>query len=389
MRVCVLSALGGEQQTVRSVLSARHPGLACVDYVWDTAGVRRRVTVDGRHRGEVELEPADTAEAAVADDLDQQLAVLTTTSGVDEVLVVLPFGCSARLAVDRCLRLGRHGLTVGSVLVAVDPNTVEDQLWSHQTLAHQGLPVSDGDLSGGEFLVAELLLADTHVLVLGAGDWAEGAELVRQIAPQSRSTVVSHLATSVPWPAPTLGHPHDLAESAWRVRPGTVTVPALATGAAFGSHLVRASRPLHPERLVSAMHDLGAGCVWSRGRMWIASAPGRKVGWLGVGPHISFLDAGVWPADQPHGEHVDPADAADELLDLQSGWGDRSTLLAFTARLGDLDCGGIDEALRRCELTDTELAAGLDSWTHAPDPLHLEESFATPPGPPSRVLGKD
>lgn len=60
--------LGEEQQAVWSALSARDPGLNYVDCVWDAAGVRRRTTVDGDQRDEVELELAGAAEATVADD---------------------------------------------------------------------------------------------------------------------------------------------------------------------------------------------------------------------------------------------------------------------------------------------------------------------------------
>lgn len=97
--------------------------------------------------------------------------------------------------------------------------------------------------------------------------------------------------------------------------------------------------------------------------------PSRRVGWIGVGPNVSFGDAGGWLADGAERFRLDSL----ALLTWHSEYGDRGSMLAFTAR--DLDAPGIESALQACALTDAELALGLEHWATQPDPLELRSSF--------------
>ena len=390
IRVSALSALGvREQDAALAGLAQHRPRLVVIRYTQQpepevaVPSAEREVSQQGLCLDVCRITaPTGCLSCAIVDDLSRLLPELAGTDWARDVLVVLPLGVSAHTVLDGCAAidpaaLAPLGLTVGTVAIALDAATLEDQLWAAETLADAHIAVAEDDLSLGEFLVGELLLADTHILAnpsdqagleVISEDVLAGIELARHIAPQSRATAVGG-GLLARLSRPELADTFDEDEASVRTELGAVTVPVRSAGEVISSHVVRIERPLHPGRLSVAMHTVAAGCVWSRGLLWVASMPARRVGWIGVGPNVSFGDAGGWLADGAERFRLDSL----ALLTWHPAYGDRGSLLAFTAR--ELDAVGIEAALQACELTDAELELGLGYWATQPDPLQLRATF--------------
>ena len=390
IRISALSALGSREQDAALAGLAQHrPRLVVIRYTQQpgpevaTPSAEREVSQHGLHLDTSQITaPTGCLSCAIVDDLSRLLPELAGTDWARDILVVLPLGVSAHTVLDGCAAidpasLAPLGLTIGTVAVALDAVALEDQLWAAETLADAHIAVAEDDLSLGEFLVGELLLADTYVLAnpsdepgleVISEDVIAGIELARHIAPQSRATAVGG-GLLARFSRPELADTFDEDEAQVRSELGAVAVPVRSTGEVIASHVVRIERPLHPGRLAVAMHTIAAGCVWSRGFLWVASMPARRVGWIGVGPNVSFGDAGGWLADGAERFRLDSL----ALLTWHTEYGDRGSMLAFTAR--ELDAAGIETALQACALTDAELALGLEHWSTQPDPLELRSSF--------------
>lgn len=390
MRVSALSALGiRELDAALAALTRSHQRLVVVRY-WQqpaaSTGADAGLPAAAREvseRGSTLDTGTVTAHSgclscAIVDDLTRLLPELAATDWASDVLVVLPLGVSADTVLDGCAAtspgaMAPIGLGIGTMAVAVAAGALEDLLWASETLADAQVAVAENDLTLGEFLVGELLLADTQILVdpdeCGGERLVAGVELARHVAPQSRATAVgagalAHVAR------PDIADTFDDREAEVRTAPGAVTVPVLSMSELISTHVVRVARPLHAGRLAVAMHTVAAGCVWSRGLLWVASMPARRIAWTGVGPAVSFGDAGGWLADGAERFRLDSL----ALLTWHPEHGDRGTVLAFTGR--ELDPSELDAALQACALTDEELALGLEHWARQPDPLELRASFA-------------
>ncbi|AXB42439.1 GTP-binding protein [Amycolatopsis albispora] len=266
--------------------------------------------------------------------------------GSGNPVVRVPFGVDLAQVLDR-LGEERPDAEVGYVVVALDPARLEERLWDRREI---------DEVLVGEHLIDALACADTCVLPR-AGD-GRGEHLLSQLAPRAR---VHRLGSSFEPGG------YDVDEVIARCAPGAVTVPVVTESGPFRTVLARARLPLHPARLAAAMPELAAGSVWSRGRLWIASVPRRRVVWCGVGPHVAFEDGGVWAADRADGEAV-PAAVA---LDWDHRFADRGTVLAFTG--DEVDEQQITALLRDCELTWAEFDSGPPGWSAYHDPMGLPE----------------
>ncbi|MFD0523613.1 CobW family GTP-binding protein [Paractinoplanes durhamensis] len=150
-------------------------------------------------------------------------------------------------------------------------------------------------------------------------------------------------------------------------RPIGVNDPAGSFGAS--SMLFDSRRPFHPERLHRALPALTHAALRGRGQLWIASRPDAVIAWESAGQGISLGPLGSWLAAVPPDRRHEPSDlrrlAADATWDPY--YGDRRTALAFIGL--DLDTTGLHDLLTACLLTDTELAAGTETWPHLNDPF--------------------
>ncbi|MFP5021621.1 GTP-binding protein [Pseudonocardia phyllosphaerae] len=311
------------------------------------------------------------------------------------VVVALPTGMDADLVLDLVAeRAGRtggaggadaadrvdgdghaSGVEVESVVAAVELDGLEDRLWSPVTMADAGLATVPGDeRTVGEFVVGALNWCDTYVVRAGARPVRRGLSLLEHLAPRARATS-SDAAAGLPKPEPGR---YDRREVRSRTRPGAVVVPVRDdSGGVYRTVVCRAERPLHPTRLAERIGAIAAGCVWSRGVLWVASVPQWRVAWAGVGPEVGFEPAGTWLADggDGGGDGGDSGEAPlESLLALGSPHGDRGTVLALTG--DEVDAAEVAELLADCELDDDELALGADGWAALPDPFALRTTLA-------------
>ncbi|WP_051166022.1 GTP-binding protein [Amycolatopsis orientalis] len=296
--------------------------------------------------------------SAVLRDLPAAVAEAREAVAGPDLVLRLPFAVDLPQVLDEAGELAE----VDAVVVALDPERLEDWLWDPAPV--DGLPV-------GEHLVDALSCADTCVLPAAGSGRGRGEHLLAQLAPRARAVRAGGKPGRPEFRLGAGGY--DVGEVIARLAPGAVTVPVLDESGPFRTAVVRARRPLHPERLARAMPAMAAGSVWSRGRLWIASVPGNRVVWRGVGPHVSFEDGGGWDDDG--------------LLDPASPDGDRrGTVLAFTG--DEVDKEELRAALLDCELTAAECAGGPLEWADYPDPLRLARALPMPAAPVGSIFSE-
>jgi len=101
-------------------------------------------------------------------------------------------------------------------------------------------------------------------------------------------------------------------------------------------------RPLHPQRLLDQVVNLGTGAVRGRGHFWLPTRPTVVCAWDGAGGQLSIGDHGRWPT-RP----------------------DTHLVITGTAPDPDALIRAFDTAL----MDDGELARGLARWHGQPDGL--------------------
>lgn len=285
--------------------------------------------------------------------------------GMEYIVLGLPPAVTGGTAVEAL----HHGIgrtfSIDTVALACAPDSLEDQIWDRHTLFESGFtPVPRDNRTPGEFLIGELSFSDTVILAdpalvpVDPTERRRGVALIEELAPHAEVTESrGELRT---------GH-HDLAAALARTAPGTVRVPAEVLSSSFSavslfSTVVQtADRPLHPQRFREALASLAAGCCWLRGRLWVAAAPDSCIAVQGIGPRVWLENTGPWR------QH--PFDLES---DARTAWfpysGQRGSVLAVTGEETDAD--EICALLAACELTDAEMAAGIDAFSDPSSPFN-------------------
>ena len=363
MRIVILASVCARtrQRAIAELLAV--PGRTVVRY--DRRGMELTRYVQGRGvaavAGWLQVLPMDgpLVNADLRDVVGRDLAVvldLLSSASVDELILALPEGMDAAVAVAGLDAAGR-GDALHSIGVAVDPGTAEDILWRPGSLSEHELAVCPVDLrTTGDFLITNLLWADTVALVSTVcssaslpasvrGGIGRPVGLLTHVAPRAR---IMHLAcASFAWAG------YDEVEVTARTQPGSLVLPTEVESVdGVRTVLCTAARALHPERLFARLPVLTAGAVFSRGTVWTAAVPDRRLTWWGVGPEAGFDDGGAWlhPTRTPG-----PEVPTQRALQWRPGRGDRATALAFTGL--DLDPAEHEALLAECALTEQEQAA--------------------------------
>jgi G3E family GTPase len=361
MNLLVVSSLDAlcRQQACEALAAARPGSTVVLHDLLENGRVVRRI-FDGAgviERGEATLEHGCLS-CAVRLDLVPAIGRLLD-QGHDDIIIGLPPAVPAATAVSALTRGLRHQVRVSSALLACAPDALEDHLWDAHTLFESGFtPVADDDRTPGEFLLGELAFADTVLLaepdIVPADPVGRrrGLHLVREVAP--------HADVALSAAAVRPGR-HRFHEAAARTAPGTVhgTGSPRNPASPFATVLAHVERPLHPGRFREALGTLAAGCCVLRGQLWVASAPDCRIALQGVGPRVWLENVGRWSEGRPGAGRAEPLTAA--------------TVLSATGE--NLDPAEFERLLRGCELTDEELAAGVD----LPDPFGLPPSGHTSP----------
>ncbi|MEU8972657.1 GTP-binding protein [Streptomyces monashensis] len=158
----------------------------------------------------------------------------------------------------------------------------------------------------------------------------------------------------------------DVEAAAAAQHPACARLPAEADGHGVSTLVWHRRRPFHPERLYAALEDLTCAAARSRGRFWLADKPDALLHWDAAGGALCVESAGPWLAALPDAawELVPPVRRAAAALDWHPEHGDCCNHLVFTSP--GLDRDGLTHLLETCLLTDAEYAAGRDAWKRLP-----------------------
>jgi G3E family GTPase len=301
--------------------------------------------------------------------------------GFDHVVLGLPPGVAAGMAVAELRRGLSRPAIIDNAVLALDPADLDDHVWDRHTLFESGFTsMPQDDRTSGEFLIGEFGQVDTVMVHPGLGaeltgdhrygsaPWATGVELLGELAPHAAIVGAADVFRSGCF---------DDAEAAARNRPGVVRMPVSQTRGAFRTVLHKAGRPLHPGRFRDALPQLAVATHWMRGRLWIASAPSTRIAVQGIGPRVWLESTGRWLADSADGSPraasagTSGADV-DSFLDWHPSHGDRGTVLALTGRSEDMDEQEIGRLLDGCQLTEAEMELDYGVWD---DPLELSDAL--------------
>ncbi|GAA2481748.1 CobW family GTP-binding protein [Streptomyces gobitricini] len=254
------------------------------------------------------------------------------------------------------------GLTVSSVITAVDPALLLPYLGNGDDLREAGLAAAGSD---------QRTIADTwarqleYAPVLAVLDNPDADDEDRALLAQLHPT-----ALRVPLPDGDLAAAalagFDVEAAAAAQHPACALLPQEADAHGVGTYVWHRSRPFHPERLYAALEDLCCAAARSRGRFWLADRPDTLLAWDAAGGALCVEPAGPWLASLPDAawEMVPPVRRAAAALDWDPEHGDRCQHLVFTSP--GLDREGLAELLDSCLLTDAEYAAGREAWKRLP-----------------------
>jgi G3E family GTPase len=112
----------------------------------------------------------------------------------------------------------------------------------------------------------------------------------------------------------------------------------------ISSFVYRAPRPFHPARLMPVVVQGFAGCVRSKGFLWLATRPEIAGNWALAGGSLDITPAGFWSEGATRGQ---------TLVFIGIG----------------MEEAAIRNSLDACLLTDEEMATGPTVWTAFADPF--------------------
>ncbi|MFF5442932.1 CobW family GTP-binding protein [Streptomyces achromogenes] len=281
------------------------------------------------------------------------------------------------------------GLTVTSVITAVDPALVLPYLGNGDDLAEAGLAAAATDRRTVADTFARQL---EYAPVLAVADSPEAddedMELLAQLHPTALRVPIGAdgghgepPAGTRPTARPGLGGADgevpgplaraalagfDVEAAAAAQHPACALLPQEADDHGVSTLVWRRRRPFHPERLYAALEDLTCAAARSRGRFWLADKPDTLLHWDAAGGALCVESAGPWLAALPDAawDLAPPVRRAAAALDWHPEHGDRCNHLVFTSP--GLDREGLTRLLESCLLTDAEYAAGRDSWRRLP-----------------------
>ncbi|MFR9752443.1 GTP-binding protein [Nocardia sp. 004] len=237
-----------------------------------------------------------------------------------------------------------------TMVTVVDASTFLTEVTRSQSLAERDLAAGDGDERHiADLLVDQVEFAD--VLLLTKTDLVSPAiagaveATLRRLNPSADLRRIQHGRVDLAAVLDTGRYdPVSAAETpGWDEEAAGGHTPETEE---YGirSHTYRSDRPFHPARLAQFLDGL-RGVLRSKGFCWIASRPEFAAVWSQAGPNLTFEPAQYWSvaAEEPGQELV--------FIGIR------------------LDIDSLHSALDTALLTDTELAAGPDTWRDYPDPF--------------------
>ena len=318
------------------------PGLVSLRYeVAEDSSALRRIVVAAD--GVLEDALVDLAHPCVScamrEDAVPALARLADRPEVRGILLAPPLSADPSIVVGT-LRAHEGAWHLASALAAASAARAAEDLLGDDTLAERDLRWADGDArSVGEALAAQLEYSD--LLVLEGGEDCAGAELVEHLRAPEQRVVRDPFALSA---REVLGGRHDHAAGLRRRDARCVEPYGGPTAHGTWTLDLHSVRPLHPQRLLENIEELGGGRLRGRGRFWVPDRPESICQWDGAGGQVSI--GAVWRTGR-------------ELP---------TTHLVVTGQ-DPADLPRVRDAFARCLLTEAEWAEGLAPWLGAEDPL--------------------
>lgn len=220
---------------------------------------------------------------------------------------------------------------IAAALVAVDGETVAEDVLGDDLLVERDLPVRDDDERGvGETVASLVEYAD---LVVAERLAPAGQALLKTLMRPGAQVLDS--AAAVDSAAVLVGlHQHHNSED-WVQVIRREPIPGVAAEGTWQLDF-SSQRPFHPERLRQRIEDLGRGRRRSRGCFWLPTRPNQVCQWDGAGGMVSIGVADDWPA------------------------GDQLTRIVVVG----VDAGreALEHAFHDCLLTDQEIAERGRYW---------------------------
>lgn len=142
--------------------------------------------------------------------------------------------------------------------------------------------------------------------------------------------------------------------------------PPRGRGNGIASFAYFARRPFHPERFWTLLQGGLPGVFRAKGFFWLATRMGLVGGLNLAGAELHCAAAGQWWAarDEHVRQHEMPERTRNEW---QNPFGDRRQAIAFMGL--DFDPDAFKARLDACLLSDSEMAAGPESWPALADPF--------------------
>ncbi|MFC4333719.1 CobW family GTP-binding protein [Salininema proteolyticum] len=349
-----------------------------IGQILTTGSIRRTVrTADKLLESRTTILEHACLSCAVREDVVPTLARIAERRPGGSVVLQLPPALEPDTVADACQwhtvedRPVTELLAVDSVIAAVDPETVLDELDSDDDLAHRDMQAADNDTrSVSEVVARQVEHADT-VLTWAPGrpesyEDARLSVLLHRINPWSRRLTVRE------------NHPGVLAEvllDAGNFNPDHPPIYGRGLeGYGFGVHepesdcgvvsfVFRSRRPFHPGRLNATLPVLADNSIRARGQLWLATQPEKAIafhccgGGVSMGPLTMWLEKSA-PEDW---EETAPARQVYAGLNWDEVYGERENQIAVIGM--DMDSEAVRMALEACLVREGEETASL------PDPF--------------------
>ena len=247
---------------------------------------------------------------------------------------------------------GLSHLRLASVVSLIDPATAVEDLLGIDSCAERGIHYSDEDERAvGEVLAAQLAHADLIVTCTegssstfspsDSDSFNQGKELIAHLSAEDSRLIscitdltISDLFSGV----------HDYQQAEQRCNPALAKAKQVAEKSVWSIEL-SSSFPIHPERLLEKIEDLGTGRVRARGIFWVANRPNQVCHWDGAGGQLYLGSLGEWNHQKPVTRlvftGVDPTErsrlkrAFSEVLVKEWEFQDPKTMAAIPDALAD------------------------------------------------------
>lgn len=297
--------------------------------------------------------------------------LLIESSGISEPL---PVAATFAFGIDEQDRVLADIARLDTMVTVVDAPHLIARITAGETLEARGLAAFEGDdRTIADLLVDQLEFADVIVInkvdLVTSDELAHVQALATRLNPRARQIRSTFGRVSPADLLDTGRFDMDAAESApgWAAELNGEHIPETVEYG-IDSLLFRAAEPFHPQRLWAWLETAisSYGVLRSKGFLWLATRPGMIGLWSQAGPNarcdpagVPVAVTGVWPGD--------PGERADLERRWHPEFGDRRQELVFIGVR--LPTGELRDGLRRCLLTEQELAAGPEVWQSFPDPF--------------------